>query len=298
MLSYFHTKNVLPKINWRFSLKLAFAIFISLFANHYFSPTHQGWIVLCTVLVMLTATGSALYQGLLRYLFFLGIVVFVTELFSSPDLLFGRVYDVSLGAVIGIVINLLIFPDKVDVEFRHATLPLLKSYSDYFIAIVDSLLRPDPLAVDNAKKKVEDCLLVLPSWVYEIGFDITLQKSYQYFLFKVDHVGEILFSMHYLARHSFDPLLIEKIQKPLEQCKAGVQQFFSALVTVLALKKLNEGIEDFAGDIAKLENNFRAAVPLSLELLDISKEYIYLAEFIYELKELRTILLKLVEALR
>jgi len=47
-------------------------------------------------------------------------------------------------------------------------------------------------------------LLHLPDWVYERGFDHTLQTGYQFFLMKIEEMSDVLFSMHHLVRYSYD----------------------------------------------------------------------------------------------
>ena len=181
---------------------------------------------------------------------------------------------------------------------KDCVVPMLNAYQDYFISIINLLLQRDVLGATQKRIVVDNVFKKLPDWFYNNRLDIAIQIGRRYFLLKLERLGEILFSMHHLARHSFDEILVEKIREPVLQCAEKTKQFFGAFVTVLELAELKEGIDDFSEEIARFENQFRTAVPYSTELLDVSKDYVYLAEFIFELKELRRVLLKIAEALR
>ena len=84
----------------------------------------------------------------------------------------------------------------------------------------------------------------------------------------------------------------------LLQCVNGVNEFVSALTTILDLKKMTDGVLDFSEDINKLEADFVKFVPQSIEIFDVNKDFVGMAEFIYELKELRDALVKLAKTLR
>lgn len=279
-------------------IRLFCALGIALFLTYYVSATKQGWLAFATISVMLTAIGSALYQGLLRFFLITLVVVIASLVFSSPYLLYMRMYDVVLGALVGIVANIVILPDRVDVAYRTAFIPVLQSYASYFSALVALLLQQDLSGAEREKTHVEQKLQQLPGWVYEVGFDLSLQKGYRYFFMKVGQMGEILFAMHHLARYSFSEELVNTIREPLWRCVIRVEQFIAALVSVLELKKLTEGVVDFGAELMEMEQKFKAIVPPALEMAEVAKDYVYLTEFIYDLRDLHSTLLRLTEALR
>lgn len=290
----------LIKINSiRHVTRILCALCIAFIINYYLAGEKQGWLLpLSTVIVMLTATGSAVYQGLWRFLFLSSIVTIASLIFSPAHLLYIRMYDVVLGALIGLFANTTILPDRVDSECRNAFIPILKSYSAYFSALVILLLDKNTMAAEKKKINVEKQLQKLPAWVYEVGFDLTLQKGYRYFFMQVGHIGEILFSMHHVARYSFPVELLHSIREPLIKCIARVEQLMNGLTARLALEKLSEEIFDFAVELAEIEEKCNMVVPTTLKAHEMSADYIYLMEFIYDLQELRRALLRLTEALR
>jgi hypothetical protein len=288
---------LLNKNNLRQGAKGLFALLIALIINYY-SFTGQGWLPLATLFVMFTATGCVVYCGLLRFFFIATIIGLGSLLFSPIPLFYPRLFAVTLGAIIGILSNLIILPTPVDFEFRQALIPILQSYVNYFSAITVLLLQRNHFSAERAKIEVEKSLQKLPGWVYEPGFDVTLQKGYRYFLVKVGQMGEILFAIHHLARYAVAENLLEAIHEPLVCYVARIEQFVFALTTVLNLKKLTEGANDFSDALAEIEAKFKSTVPPALELLDVSKDYAYLTEFIYNLRDLHNVLLKLAAALR
>jgi len=67
---------------------------------------------------------------------------------------------------------------------------------------------------------------------------------------------------------------------------------------VLELKTLSDEPSDLEKEMTDLQDQLFTIVPTSLELLDMRRDYVYLAAFIYDLKDLRKLLLKMGEALR
>ncbi len=205
-------------------------------------------------------------------------------------------HDVLIGAAIGIISNLILLPRRVDTEFREKILPVVKVCNDYFSLIIDQLLQQENKQFDNAA--LENALLKLPDWVYQRGFSGVFQKGYRFFLIKIEQISDVLFSMHHLVRYQYDKELIAKIRPPLLQYVEHVNQFFSSIVTVLELKTLTDAPSDLENEMNELQKQFFSIVPSSLELLDMRRDYVYLAAFVYNLMDLRKLLLKLGEALR
>lgn len=175
---------------------------------------------------------------------------------------------------------------------------MLGAYHQYFLSVIHLLLKHDSEETIEKRKIVERVFRKLPDWFYDIRFDIAIHVGRRYFIIKLDQLGEVLFSIHHLARSSFEDDFLEKMTAPILGCANKVSLFFAALITVLERKELKEGVDDFSEEIEQLEKNFHEILLSKNEFLDTSKDYVYFAEFICELKELRAILLRLAEALR
>jgi hypothetical protein len=253
-----------------------------------------GLMLFSTIFVMLTSTGSAFFQGLLRFVLWVVLI-------AMAHMFFPYIIDwnaIFLGSFVGILTNTLIFPDRIDLAFKKAVVPLLKASRDYFSAIISYLKDKHQDHMDQAKIHLQNKLLLLPVWIYQPGFDLALQKGYRYYFMQLNHLAEILFAMHYLVRFNYDREWIASMENSLLQCEQGVTEFVAAIITLLDLEKLKEGVVDFDANIRDIEHLFNKIIAVPLELLETYSNAKYLAEFIHNLSELRVVLIQLAKALR
>ncbi|HEX2548264.1 MAG TPA: hypothetical protein VHM20_00435, partial [Gammaproteobacteria bacterium] len=115
-------------------------LFFAAIMQYFFAYPGFYWLPLATLIVMLTKRGNALYQGLLHFFVLIIIVSVLTLIFNDQSILYQRAQDIILGALIGILTNLLIFPDRVDIEFREIIMPILDLYGEYFQNISECIL--------------------------------------------------------------------------------------------------------------------------------------------------------------
>jgi uncharacterized membrane protein YccC len=285
--------NVLRRIS-----SILVAILLGSVFEYYFSMAHDFIIPVTAVFVMLTSVGNLIYQGMIRFVLMIVFVIMLSLIFPPWHLVYGRVYDVCIGASLGIVINLIILPRHADVEFRAALLPVLQIYKEYFTAIISLLLDKNKTLVESKKILLEAQLQALPQWVYSRGFDSGLRKGHQYFLMKTYHLAEILFAMHNYARFNYDSELLDGMRDTVKICEEKVTHFLESLVAVFELKKLTEAVDDFAQDLRELDGKFQSLLPVSADLLDMSQEDSNFYAFIYDLQDLRNTLIKLAQSLR
>lgn len=339
----------------------ALAVFIAVVLSYFFSRSEPFWLPLTAILVMQTAVGISLRQGLERFFiiilslalgtilvfligqsvilyiimvivfclayyfalkdslilfvltrgFLFGFIFLITLMLSATqiNILYVRLYDVTLGACVGILINLLIYPSRVDVEFRNKLIPILNSYDLYLTSIIELFLgKVDSEEKFNSEKRAEVQKIslenkfqtqtsIFPSWVYESGLSVAVQSGHRHFLIMIERVAEILFSLHHIARHSFDKSRLENLEEPLLGFAQATQNLFQALITILNLQKLSQPVSDLEDELIQLEKAFQMVAPPSLELLDLSEDYILLAAFLTDLKDLRESLVRLGQAL-
>jgi len=286
----------LKKINWLHILSMVLAVFVSLIAAHYAGYFGMYLIPLVALLVMQTSIANAFDQGVWR-VFLLAIFASLLALsIHSMPFLYQVMHDIGIGAVIGIAANILIFPRRADKEFRLAMVDVIQCYAQYFMNIMSQLTQGESVAPNKIDLDMQ--LLSLPGWVYQRGFDTSLRSGHRFFLMTIEQISDLLFSMHHLANCSLEQDLIEQLQSSFDRCALRVQEFFSGLVTLLEIKKLSHPIADFSEELDELEEKFQSVVPLSIELLDVKRDYVYIAAFIYNLTSLRRLLLKLAQALR
>jgi len=287
-------------------LSITLAFLISAVISYYFSKSEYYWMPIATLFVMQTSLGAPLRQGLLRFFLFLftviagtGIILFIHP--ASFSIFYARGYDISVGALIGIVSNLIIFPIHIDVLFRKELVLVLNSYANYLASILDLLLQKENAkeGAENKKQCVEKVVLQFsPTWVYTPGFSVDLRQGYRHFLVMTGRLEQILFSLHHIARHPFSPVFLKDMNSPLISYVDHANKILQAIVTLLNLKKITEALDDLSDEVRILEKEFQTQVPFSIELLSLSKDYIYFAALIADLKDFRKTLLFLAEALR
>lgn len=279
-------------------IRMTIAMLFAFLVEYLFARAHIFLVPIATCCVMLTSTGNVLYQGLKQFAVLMVALILLSFIFPLPSMLYERLYDVCLGAGIGVLCGVLIFPRKVDKDFRTVLIPLLTAYKNYFSAIMVQLYSQDKKNGAAEKIEIESCLQSLPVWVYEKGFDVGLSKGHQYFLMKIVHIAEILFSLHQHARCEFDSELLNDMRGTINACAEKINLFFDALLTVFELKKLIQGVDDFEAEYQALEQAFQKYMPMSLDLFQCNKQDMHFYAIIYAIADLRKALIKLGQALR
>lgn len=273
-------------------MRVLFALLIASVTSYFFSSAEKFWLPLSTIWVMQTTIGVALRQGLQRYFFLVFVVALVSYLLNS-GLIYARLQDVTIGAVIGILINAVI-QRKPDAAFREAVIPILNSYANYFVAISDFLFQK--MNAEKSKHQLQKTVLKkFPKWIYQPGYSPELKKGQEYFLLMMNKTEQVLFSLHHLARHEFDPAFLDDLQPIFFAYFDGVKRIFFALNTVLSLQKIAVPLSDLSEELELIEKKF---APPTLELLELSKDHIYFSALLEDLKDLRAVLIALTQALR
>jgi uncharacterized membrane protein YgaE (UPF0421/DUF939 family) len=141
-------------------------------------------------------------------------VVFLIALVSpeklTSGLIFARFYDTAIGAALGVLGALFLFPNKVKSEFETSKKFLQKQLADYFAAIIDMFLH-EPEASQQARAKkalVESALLSDRQFylerAYEIHFHSSKRRLEKAFLEMSEEAAERLFSLHHMARYTLE----------------------------------------------------------------------------------------------
>lgn len=244
--------------------------------------------------------GSLLSAALMSGLLVLVLVIPAPSYHFSYE----RMSDVVLGGVIGLLCGLWVLPGRADVDFRIGVIAIFQAYERYLMSVADLFFQESHREeiLLHKRNEVERVLQIqqadFPDWVYERGFNLALREGHRHFLLRTEQVGTILLAMHHVARQPVDPALLSLLRQPLTLCIDQTLQIMNSIIVMLDLKTPPAPMPDVVESMQILEAAFRRAVPLSLELLDISPEYVSVSAFIYDLKDLQKTLLKLIEALR
>jgi len=291
------------KYSVRRAISGALAVLIALWVAHYYSFSHEGWLVITAFLVSQTTRGTPLKQSMI---YFFGMVL-LAMVFSITDVAFirERVMDVVLGGVIGIVFGQLLFPVNSYAEFSRGMLPLMEALISYSQSLQQSFVSHPHnwQALGEKKGQIEKILSsrpnYYPEWVYEVGFNPALRAGFRFFLIHIEYVCELFFSMHYLMGMGIDAELLSELSAEM----TTVVQKNEALLHIMQnyfvtghFKEVTSNA-DFTSDMVALEKTLNDVTPGNLDLLNLSTDYITLAALIRDLKDLRGILLQLFMAL-
>jgi uncharacterized membrane protein YgaE (UPF0421/DUF939 family) len=276
-----------------------------LFASYLVFYLQKSWLI--SILATIMCAGGCYFSVVQQSRSRITVGIFITAIilcgFILPCLstytVHARSFDVIFGGVIGLIASFLVFPIPIDVDFRNKMVLLLSATEDYLSDIIAYLFDHSLDAeVIDTKHQLEEQWKNFPAWIYEAGFVPLFQQGHRHFLVRLEQMRQILYVLHYLSRYPYDEALLSQLQQPMQRYLEKVQQLFEAVISVLRLKVLSEGVEDLSESFYQLEDCFNEILPFSLEGLGVNPEYVYLAELIDELKELGKMLLILAQALR
>lgn len=127
----------------------------------------------------------------------------------NAHIILARFYDTVIGAVLGILGAVLIFPNKVKHQFESSKIYLDNQLLEYYKLIIDMLLTA-PHAAEKARRKkiiIESALLSDRQYYLERKYEMHWQfLSAQYqkeklFLEKSEKIAQQLFSLHQIVKH-------------------------------------------------------------------------------------------------
>lgn len=148
------------------------------------------------------------------------MIALITPDKINAQIVFARFYDTVIGAVLGILGAVLIFPSKVKHQFELSKQNLDNQLMIYYKLIIDMLLN-SPQASEKARRKkifIESMILSDRQYYldrkYEIHFQLESQKYQKEKLFieKSERIAQQLFSLHQIARqcHLREELIVFK----------------------------------------------------------------------------------------
>jgi hypothetical protein len=217
---------------------------------------------------------------------------------DSLDFFRGRVFDAVIGAFIAMICRLLLLPSKLDVEFSKGVLPILHSLSEYSQALTDNLADSVKDNLAEKRLKVESALLEMyPSWIYETGFNRGLRSGFRFFLVNVERMTESYFSMDDLEARGLDARMLRELHGQIVNVMNHHHELLSILIEYFQRKTIRSTLSDFTSDMADLEKAVHNVMPDNIEVLAVSPQFLAIAAFVRDMKDLRGLLLQLVMAL-
>lgn len=237
----------------------------------------------------------------ITYLFMLMFIVSLLMPASSNVLLMDRIVNVMLGSLIGYLIGQFILPVNMIVKLRKGLTPCLSGMFEYCQAVTSRIKHyydPDK-RIDIATNIVELMLSSggggYPEWVYEEGFNPGLRTGFRYFLIRIERLMELLMSLNCIA----DRIHYHHIPDAVMDLMVRCMQTNGILLNMVG-QYVAEGIfiedneTDFLADVSLLEEEITSILPGSIELIDVTEQYIEVAALLYTIKDLRKTLLQVV----
>lgn len=249
-------------------------------------------ILLMAVWVVVLPPGSLYFQATLRLLLTLLLTGIVALTTLSPGFFYMAGRSEALGVLAGILIRLFWIRRRPDRLFCAAMMQPAQACENYFSAVISYFCGETGIIPDNAV--LEKLWSGLPQWVNAVGFDRRLQPGYQFFMQKLSDVGDVLFSLHSLARSagSESPTVLHA---GFRECAASVQYLFALIMATLRTDgDSTQTVPDFSENLRVLENAIRDWQP---EVDDARRKRLLFADAACCLEDLRWLLLKLYEAL-
>ena len=281
----------------------ALAIFVAVIANHYVSFSHEGWLVLAAFAACQTTRGTPLRQSLFYVFMIILLAVFLPA--SSAGLVQARVQDAVIGGVLGILFGQLVLPVSIHQEFCQGVLPVLRALSRDLNALCESYIQQsgygEPLF--QQQSQVEMALQMkggmYPEWVYEVGFNRGLRAGFRFFLVNIERLAEVVFSLNYFISRSMDVELVRAAQDDVKRVMEKNDELLQVLIHYFSNQRWHEidSHSDFTSDMLALEKTLNRVVPNTMDLLDISPDYMIFTAMVRDLKDIRGLLLQLVMAL-
>jgi hypothetical protein len=306
-LATFFLMQMAVRTNLRHVLQGFFSLICIALVGSLISLLHQT-ILTNSMLVIIFMISGYIYNSYslktrafsISFVFAMFILLMVS--LSSTLSLFSRLHDIVLGGIIAIVCHVVFFPPRADVDFRMGVISILKAYTIYLSSVIDLLLRQPGHSAGTQKIAVEKILQSqqahFPDWVYETGFNPTLQQGHRHFLVRVEQLGQMVFALHQIARQDINSYLLANFKSSLLNCVAQIKKIIAIVIARLQLENPVTDLVDISEAISQLEETYRKVVEVPLELIDLTPDYIAISAVIYVLKDIRRTLFAMLEALR
>ncbi len=225
---------------------------------------------------------------------FVSIIVIIFLLYM------GYAYAAIAAAVL-FLLSWFFFPARQSRDFCAGVIPAIDALAEFLRQLTTGNLSSQP------ERKIFQSFLAAsspyPEWVYRSGFNPGLRSGFRHFLIQLEHAADLCCSIAYWF--SSNGSLVEKgdLMSALRQSLKINIELLAGLSRTMhhhaekTPRPVNDSNVDFVSDVTALEEELRRLVPGSLELLDMSQEYVQMTALVRDVKDLREVLLLLVNAL-
>ena len=261
-----------------------------------------GTALFCSVVFMqnrLTQDAS-----ILQWLLF-AVVIMMAALWPATNemMLAQRILFVVAGGALGILCRLLVLPVMPYQEFCQGLAPILNALIRYSNALA-VYLQGDRSADETLEKRLMRLEKVLqsprdeyPEWVFEAGFNRNFRSSFRYVLVQLDSITDAFFSLDYHARQAMDAELLAEVAPHLALVLAKNVELLKIIRAFFAGESIVNDHENFTSDITSIQNSLQSVLPASMELLDVSPDYVNITALARDVVDIRELLLQMIAGL-
>lgn len=233
------------------------------------------------------------------------MVFLIAVLWPQPQS--GRVMDslmqILAGGGIGMFASLLLFPVAPYREFSKGLLPIIDAMTGYARELHNDFLdqKDHQASLEKRIKHIETIMLSqqnqYPEWVFENGFNRNLRAGFRYVLVQLEYITEGFISLDYHLRQPLDKDLLADVSKELAEVAEKNAHLLQVLREYFAKSQFEDKHENFTHDITSLQNAMHAVLPGSVDLLDMSQDYVTLSAIARNLIDMRELLVRLIAGL-
>jgi hypothetical protein len=210
----------------------------------------------------------------------------------------------------GMACNVLILPTPVVSLFQRGIYTVLQALAAYDEALQNSLLTVVHVDADKTEallllgqQKIQLQQLMqapygaYPEWVYEVGFNPALGGGFRFFLIHIERIIELYFAMEYLVHRLNKEALPQELLEAVIKVMHFNHEGMLMLMHYFKHHQWQDTSSDLMSDMFDLQKALANAVPAHLGLLDISSDYVMLTDLVRNIKDIRELLLQLIESL-
>ncbi|MBV9576646.1 MAG: hypothetical protein JO149_08480 [Gammaproteobacteria bacterium] len=283
-------------------MALCFSFLLLKFISPQFVLNAALAIIFILIVMYVFTKRPTLKIGRLCLIFFSVLFVVLMHAKFSWVALQNSIIDMIIGSVIALLCRQVLFTDHSIDDFQDNMLLVSKAFIAYSNAFIDYFSHPEmnTTALILARKQLQIIWQApnhYPEWIYEVGFNPGLRAGLRFFLVTIEQLAEVFFSLDYLISQPIEAELLSSLAQPIIFSLQQDRELIQMMIAFFSHQAWQQTTADLVTDIAELENKLQLIVPASLELLDVSVDYLRLTLLVRHIKDLRQLLLKLILAL-
>lgn len=232
-------------------------------------------------------------------------VFFVALLWPLPKdtVLIDRLVLLITGGAIAIFFLNFVLPVMPYTEFSKGLVPVFDALIGFANELKASVLDEKDHS-EKLESRIEVVEFVMqsqqkkyPGWVFEEGFNPQLRAGFRYVVLQIDYLTDAFLSLDYLMRQPVDRSLLSDVAPEIAQVVDKNTQLLIVLRDFFATGRIKHDPKSFINDIEDAKKSVSDVLPGSMDLLDMSEDYMNLSAISKNVMDTREILLDLLASI-